>query len=40
MNESAHKLKLNEDHVHAGRNTTLDELGIAKTAAKRSCAPR
>ena len=32
LNQSAHKLNLNEEHVHAGRNTTLDDLGIAKTA--------
>ena len=27
-----HTLVLNQEHVHAGRNTTLDEQGIAKTA--------
>jgi hypothetical protein len=27
-----HTLVLNEEHVHAGRNTTLDDQGIAKTA--------
>src|SRR5882724_5314143 len=32
LNQSTHKLNLNEEHVHAGRNTTLDEMGIAKTA--------
>ena len=32
LNQSTHKLNLNEEHVHAGRNTTLDDLGIAKTA--------
>ena len=40
MNESAHKLKLNEDHVHAGRNTTLDDLGIAKTAREEKLRAR
>ena len=40
MNEAAHKLKLNDDHVHAGRNTTLDELGIAKTAREEKLRAR
>jgi uncharacterized radical SAM superfamily Fe-S cluster-containing enzyme len=30
--EGSHKLQLNEDHVHADRNHTLDDLGIARTA--------
>src|SRR5690349_17723598 len=40
MNEAAHKLKLNEAHVLAGRNTTLDELGIAKTAREEKLRAR
>jgi hypothetical protein len=40
MNEAAHKLKLNEEHVHAGRNTTLDDLGIAKTAREEKLRAR
>jgi hypothetical protein len=32
LTEASHKLRLNDEHVHAGRNTTLDDLGIAKTA--------
>ncbi|HLJ28731.1 MAG TPA: radical SAM protein [Candidatus Angelobacter sp.] len=35
-----HKLQLNEDHVHAGRNTTLDNLGIAKTAREEKLRAR
>ncbi len=35
-----HKLQLNEDHVHAGRNTTLDDLGIAKTAREEKLRAR
>jgi uncharacterized radical SAM superfamily Fe-S cluster-containing enzyme len=38
--EGNHKLRLNEDHVHAGRNTTLDELGIAKTAREEKLRAR
>jgi hypothetical protein len=40
LNQSAHKLNLNEEHVHAGRNTTLDELGIAKTAREEKLRAR
>jgi uncharacterized radical SAM superfamily Fe-S cluster-containing enzyme len=40
LNEAAHKLNLNEEHVHAGRNTTLDELGIAKTAREEKLRAR
>src|SRR6476619_5239437 len=40
MNEAVHKLKLNEEHVHAGRNTTLDDLGIAKTAREEKTRAR
>jgi tetraether lipid synthase len=38
--EGAHKLRLNDEHVHAGRNTTLDELGIAKTAREEKLRAR
>jgi 7,8-dihydro-6-hydroxymethylpterin dimethyltransferase len=38
--EGSHKLRLNEEHVHAGRNTTLDELGIAKTAREEKLRAR
>jgi uncharacterized radical SAM superfamily Fe-S cluster-containing enzyme len=40
LNQSAHKLNLNEAHVHAGRNTTLDDLGIAKTAREEKLRAR
>jgi 7,8-dihydro-6-hydroxymethylpterin dimethyltransferase len=40
LNQSTHKLNLNEAHVHAGRNTTLDELGIAKTAREEKLRAR
>jgi len=40
LSEGSHKLKLNEEHVHAGRNTTLDELGIAKTAREEKLRAR
>jgi hypothetical protein len=40
MNDEAHNLRLNEDHVHAGRNTTLDDLGIAKTAREEKLRAR
>jgi 7,8-dihydro-6-hydroxymethylpterin dimethyltransferase len=40
LTEAGHKLRLNEDHVHAGRNTTLDELGIAKTAREEKLRAR
>src|SRR5438309_3661740 len=40
LNQSAHKLNLNEEHVHAGRNTTLDDLGIAKTAREEKTRAR
>src|SRR5579859_1905591 len=39
-NEGAHELKLNEDHVHAERNHTLDDLGIAKTAREEKLRAR
>ncbi|HEY6249073.1 MAG TPA: radical SAM protein, partial [Candidatus Angelobacter sp.] len=40
LNEATHKLQLNEDHVHAGRNKTLDNLGIAKTAREEKLRAR
>jgi hypothetical protein len=40
LNQSAHKLNLNDQHVHAGRNTTLDDLGIAKTAREEKLRAR
>src|SRR5258707_14178002 len=40
MNDSSHHLRLNEEHVHAGRNTTLDEKGIAKTAREEKLRAR
>jgi hypothetical protein len=40
LNESAHKLKLNDAHVHAERNHTLDDLGIAKTAREEKLRAR
>jgi tetraether lipid synthase len=40
LSQSEHKLRLNEDHVHAGRNTTLDELGVAKTAREEKLRAR
>ncbi len=38
--EGTHKLRLNEDHVHAERNHTLDDLGIAKTAREEKLRAR
>ncbi len=35
-----HSLVLNEAHVHAGRNTTLDDAGIAKTAREEKLRAR
>jgi uncharacterized radical SAM superfamily Fe-S cluster-containing enzyme len=32
MENTEHSLTLNQEHVNAGRNTTLDDKGIAKTA--------
>jgi uncharacterized radical SAM superfamily Fe-S cluster-containing enzyme len=40
LTEGSHKLHLNEEHVHAGRNTTLDEMGIAKTAREEKLRAR
>src|SRR6516162_4639534 len=38
--EGTHKLHLNEEHVHAERNHTLDDLGIAKTAREEKLRAR
>ena len=38
--EGVHKLRLNEEHVHAERNHTLDDLGIAKTAREEKLRAR
>jgi uncharacterized radical SAM superfamily Fe-S cluster-containing enzyme len=40
LTEASHKLQLNQEHVNAGRNTTLDELGIAKTAREEKLRAR
>jgi 7,8-dihydro-6-hydroxymethylpterin dimethyltransferase len=40
LNQSSHKLNLNDAHVQAGRNTTLDDLGIAKTAREEKLRAR
>jgi 7,8-dihydro-6-hydroxymethylpterin dimethyltransferase len=40
LNQSSHALNLNDAHVQAGRNTTLDELGIAKTAREEKLRAR
>ena len=40
MESNLHSLSLNEEHVQAGRNTTLDELGIAKTAREEKMRAR
>ncbi|HWF04386.1 MAG TPA: radical SAM protein, partial [Candidatus Angelobacter sp.] len=40
LNQSNHKLNLNDAHVQAGRNTTLDDLGIAKTAREEKLRAR
>jgi uncharacterized radical SAM superfamily Fe-S cluster-containing enzyme len=40
LTESVHKLKLNDQHVHAERNHTLDDLGIAKTAREEKLRAR
>jgi len=38
--EGTHKLRLNDDHVHAERNHTLDDLGIARTAREEKMRAR
>ncbi len=40
MESSEHSLALNEAHVHADRNHTLDDLGIAKTAREEKLRAR
>jgi tetraether lipid synthase len=40
LTEAEHKLKLNDGHVHAERNHTLDDLGIAKTAREEKLRAR
>jgi 7,8-dihydro-6-hydroxymethylpterin dimethyltransferase len=40
MESKEHSLILNEEHVHAGRNTTLDDQGIAKTAREEKMRAR
>ncbi|HTK96222.1 MAG TPA: hypothetical protein VL382_11360, partial [Terriglobales bacterium] len=40
MDSAAHSLNLNQEHVHAERNHTLDELGIAKTAREEKIRAR
>jgi hypothetical protein len=40
LTEGAHKLRLNDEHVHAERNHTLDDLGIAKTAREEKLRAR
>ncbi len=40
MSSATHSLNLNEEHVNASRNTTLDELGIAKTAREEKLRAR
>jgi uncharacterized radical SAM superfamily Fe-S cluster-containing enzyme len=40
MANADHSLVLNEEHVHAGRNHTLDDLGIAKTAREEKLRAR
>src|SRR3954467_1045581 len=40
MDSAAHSLNLNEAHVHAERNHTLDDLGIAKTAREEKIRAR
>jgi 7,8-dihydro-6-hydroxymethylpterin dimethyltransferase len=40
MDSAAHTLNLNQEHVHAERNHTLDDLGIAKTAREEKIRAR
>jgi 7,8-dihydro-6-hydroxymethylpterin dimethyltransferase len=40
LEDTAHKLQLNMEHVQADRNHTLDELGIAKTAREEKMRAR
>ncbi len=40
LEDTSHKLKLNQEHVNASANTTLDELGIAKNAREEKIRAR
>src|SRR5450432_830668 len=40
LTDAGHKLRLNDEHVNAGRNTTLDDKGIAKTAREEKLRAR
>jgi 7,8-dihydro-6-hydroxymethylpterin dimethyltransferase len=40
LEDPSHKLKLNQEHVNAAANTTLDELGIAKNAREEKIRAR
>jgi len=40
LDSTAHTLNLNQEHVHAERNHTLDDLGIAKTAREEKIRAR
>ncbi|HEU5232965.1 MAG TPA: radical SAM protein [Terriglobales bacterium] len=40
LEDTSHKLKLNQEHVNAAANTTLDELGIAKNAREEKIRAR
>jgi len=40
IEDTSHKLKLVEEHVHASANTTLDELGIAKNSREEKTRAR
>jgi 7,8-dihydro-6-hydroxymethylpterin dimethyltransferase len=40
LEDTRHKLKLVEEHVHASANTTLDDLGIAKNAREEKIRAR
>jgi hypothetical protein len=40
LEDTTHKLKLINEHVHAAANTTLDELGIAKNAREEKMRAR
>src|SRR5258707_15390395 len=38
--DNSHKLRVNDEHAHAERNHTLDDLGIAKTAREEKLRAR
>ena len=40
LSSTSHRLVLNEEHVRAGRQTDLDELGIAKNAREEKARAR